>query len=172
MGLCKCPKRKVTNLFCFVHRVNVCEHCIVDGHARVWNSLCGLLLPTSVTTTFQLIVCSQVLSTMAPGQWLWLRLRAVRKVSHWGWSCETRLSRWRNFVAMLFGAWTNCCQYQRIFFLSKTYSTCTVWMSMFFHCHQRQIPPTLNVHSARYLIRKGTNIQCVLSTVDLAQRIC
>ena len=32
MGLCKCPKRKVTNLFCFEHRVNVCEHCIVSTH--------------------------------------------------------------------------------------------------------------------------------------------
>nr|XP_039259511.1 zinc finger protein-like 1 [Styela clava] len=34
MGLCKCPKRKVTNLFCFEHRVNVCEHCLVENHAR------------------------------------------------------------------------------------------------------------------------------------------
>ncbi|TKR86949.1 hypothetical protein L596_011441 [Steinernema carpocapsae] len=32
MGLCKCPKRKVTNLFCFEHRVNVCENCLVDSH--------------------------------------------------------------------------------------------------------------------------------------------
>ena len=32
MGLCKCPKRKVTNLFCFEHRVNVCEDCIVSTH--------------------------------------------------------------------------------------------------------------------------------------------
>uniref|UniRef100_A0A914C0D7 Zinc finger protein-like 1 homolog n=1 Tax=Acrobeloides nanus TaxID=290746 RepID=A0A914C0D7_9BILA len=32
MGLCKCPKRKVTNLFCFEHRVNVCEHCLVASH--------------------------------------------------------------------------------------------------------------------------------------------
>uniref|UniRef100_A0A1I7YRE2 Zinc finger protein-like 1 homolog n=1 Tax=Steinernema glaseri TaxID=37863 RepID=A0A1I7YRE2_9BILA len=32
MGLCKCPKRKVTNLFCFEHRVNVCEDCLVDSH--------------------------------------------------------------------------------------------------------------------------------------------
>ncbi|CAJ0582453.1 unnamed protein product, partial [Mesorhabditis spiculigera] len=32
MGLCKCPKRKVTNLFCFEHRVNVCEYCLVDAH--------------------------------------------------------------------------------------------------------------------------------------------
>jgi len=34
MGLCKCPKRKVTNLFCFEHRVNVCEHCIVKKHPK------------------------------------------------------------------------------------------------------------------------------------------
>ncbi|MBN3304714.1 ZFPL1 protein, partial [Amia calva] len=34
MGLCKCPKRKVTNLFCFEHRVNVCEHCLVSNHAK------------------------------------------------------------------------------------------------------------------------------------------
>ncbi|CAI4222941.1 unnamed protein product [Auanema sp. JU1783] len=32
MGLCKCPKKKVTNLFCFEHRVNVCEHCLVENH--------------------------------------------------------------------------------------------------------------------------------------------
>ncbi|NP_001171776.1 zinc finger protein-like 1 [Saccoglossus kowalevskii] len=34
MGLCKCPKRKVTNLFCFEHRVNVCEHCLVANHNK------------------------------------------------------------------------------------------------------------------------------------------
>jgi len=33
MGLCKCPKRKVTNQFCFEHRVNVCEWCMVSSHA-------------------------------------------------------------------------------------------------------------------------------------------
>jgi len=33
MGLCKCPKRKVTNQFCFEHRVNVCEHCMVSSHS-------------------------------------------------------------------------------------------------------------------------------------------
>lgn len=32
MGLCKCPKRKVTNLFCFEHRVNVCESCLLANH--------------------------------------------------------------------------------------------------------------------------------------------
>ena len=35
MGLCKCPKKKVTNLFCFEHRVNVCENCLVANHQRV-----------------------------------------------------------------------------------------------------------------------------------------
>ncbi|XP_074644056.1 zinc finger protein-like 1 isoform X2 [Tubulanus polymorphus] len=34
MGLCKCPKKKVTNLFCFQHRVNVCEHCLVANHSQ------------------------------------------------------------------------------------------------------------------------------------------
>ncbi|XP_046847550.1 zinc finger protein-like 1 homolog isoform X2 [Xenia sp. Carnegie-2017] len=34
MGLCKCPKKKVTNLFCFEHRVNVCEYCLVTDHTR------------------------------------------------------------------------------------------------------------------------------------------
>lgn len=42
MGLCKCPKRRVTNLFCFVHRVNVCEDCMVNSHATVSN-LCSKL---------------------------------------------------------------------------------------------------------------------------------
>jgi len=35
MGLCKCQKRKVTNLFCFEHDVNVCEDCLVADHERV-----------------------------------------------------------------------------------------------------------------------------------------
>lgn len=36
MGLCKCQKRKVTNLFCFEHDVNVCEYCLVADHERVY----------------------------------------------------------------------------------------------------------------------------------------
>ncbi|KAJ3233160.1 Zinc finger protein-like 1 [Chytriomyces hyalinus] len=32
MGLCKC--RNVTNLFCFEHRKNVCEKCIVTDHVK------------------------------------------------------------------------------------------------------------------------------------------
>ncbi|KAG7297860.1 hypothetical protein JYU34_018612 [Plutella xylostella] len=34
MGLCKCPKRRVTNQFCFEHRVNVCEYCMVTSHPK------------------------------------------------------------------------------------------------------------------------------------------
>lgn len=34
MGLCKCPKRKVTNQFCYEHRVNVCEYCVVQNHPK------------------------------------------------------------------------------------------------------------------------------------------
>lgn len=34
MGLCKCPKKRVTNQFCFEHRVNVCEHCMVKNHPK------------------------------------------------------------------------------------------------------------------------------------------
>jgi len=34
MGLCKCPKKKVTNQFCFEHRVNVCENCMVTSHPK------------------------------------------------------------------------------------------------------------------------------------------
>ncbi|XP_050709844.1 zinc finger protein-like 1 [Eriocheir sinensis] len=34
MGLCKCPKKKVTNQFCFEHATNVCENCMVTGHPR------------------------------------------------------------------------------------------------------------------------------------------
>ncbi|XP_022711290.1 zinc finger protein-like 1 homolog [Varroa jacobsoni] len=32
MGLCRCPKRKVTTQFCYEHRVNVCESCMVENH--------------------------------------------------------------------------------------------------------------------------------------------
>lgn len=34
MGLCKCPKRQVTTQFCFEHRVNVCENCMVVNHQK------------------------------------------------------------------------------------------------------------------------------------------
>nr|CAG4645713.1 EOG090X0ASS [Lynceus sp. MCZ IZ 141354] len=35
MGLCKCPRKKVTNQFCYEHRINVCEYCMVkDIHRK------------------------------------------------------------------------------------------------------------------------------------------
>jgi hypothetical protein len=34
MGLCKCPQRKVSTLFCFKHHVNVCESCLVTEHSQ------------------------------------------------------------------------------------------------------------------------------------------
>lgn len=34
MGLCKCPQRKVSTLFCFKHHVNVCESCLVLEHPQ------------------------------------------------------------------------------------------------------------------------------------------
>ncbi|KAL5970970.1 Zinc finger protein-like 1 [Taenia solium] len=34
MGLCKCKRKKVTTLFCFEHRVNVCEFCLVANHPK------------------------------------------------------------------------------------------------------------------------------------------
>ena len=37
MGLCKC--RTVTTLFCFQHRINVCEQCMVRDHSKVWQIL-------------------------------------------------------------------------------------------------------------------------------------
>jgi hypothetical protein len=34
MGLCRCPQRKVSTLFCFQHHVNVCELCLVNEHSQ------------------------------------------------------------------------------------------------------------------------------------------
>ncbi|RWS24878.1 zinc finger protein-like 1 [Leptotrombidium deliense] len=34
MGLCKCPKKKVTQQFCFEHKVNVCEFCMISDHPK------------------------------------------------------------------------------------------------------------------------------------------
>ena len=34
MGLCRCPQRKVSTLFCFKHHVNVCESCLVSEHPQ------------------------------------------------------------------------------------------------------------------------------------------
>ncbi|GAV00711.1 hypothetical protein RvY_11520 [Ramazzottius varieornatus] len=34
MGLCKCARKRMTNLFCFEHHVNVCEDCLVRDHSK------------------------------------------------------------------------------------------------------------------------------------------
>lgn len=34
MGVCKCKQRNVTNQFCYVCRMNVCESCMVKDHQR------------------------------------------------------------------------------------------------------------------------------------------
>ncbi|KRZ12787.1 Zinc finger protein-like 1 -like protein [Trichinella zimbabwensis] len=34
MGLCRCKRKKVTQMFCFEHRVNVCEFCLVEDHSK------------------------------------------------------------------------------------------------------------------------------------------
>jgi len=35
MGVCKCKQRNVTNQFCYVCRMNVCESCMIKDHQRV-----------------------------------------------------------------------------------------------------------------------------------------
>ncbi|KAI6199941.1 NADH-ubiquinone oxidoreductase 75 kDa subunit, mitochondrial [Aphelenchoides besseyi] len=62
MGLCKCPKRRATNLFCFDHRCNVCEHCLVSDHEAcvVQTYLCWL---SDSDYTSTCILCSEALST-------------------------------------------------------------------------------------------------------------
>lgn len=47
MGLCKCPRRQVTPLFCYEHRLNVCPHCLVERHPQVRWSLSENLLTTA-----------------------------------------------------------------------------------------------------------------------------
>lgn len=67
MGLCKCPKRRVTNQFCFEHRVCVCENCMVTNHPIVSFSPCcaGRLLKILIINVliFQCVVQSYL-------QWL------------------------------------------------------------------------------------------------------
>lgn len=55
MGLCKCPKRKVTNLFCFEHRVNVCEHCLVSNHNKVGECYCSQIVWSCLYTVIRVL---------------------------------------------------------------------------------------------------------------------
>ena len=65
MGLCKCAKRKVTNLFCFEHDVNVCEDCLVSEHERVCSIGLRLKLILNKIQFLILKVYSPVLCAMA-----------------------------------------------------------------------------------------------------------
>lgn len=67
MGLCKCPKKKVTNLFCFEHRVNVCEHCLVANHNKcIVQSYLQWLQDSDYSPNCSL--CSNVLADEAYGE--------------------------------------------------------------------------------------------------------
>jgi hypothetical protein len=66
MGLCKCPKRRVTNQFCFEHRVNVCEHCMVQKHPKViifTSNFCQIYMYIKKNSCLQCVVQSYL-------QWL------------------------------------------------------------------------------------------------------
>jgi hypothetical protein len=67
MGLCKCPKRRVTNQFCFEHRVNVCEFCIVQNHPKVTGHF---LLTPYCNTVFTRICSSLQCVVQSYLQWL------------------------------------------------------------------------------------------------------
>lgn len=59
MGLCKCPKKVVSNLFCFDHRVTVCESCLVLNHRKVIAKNFTIKFPTNShsSKSFQLFQC-------------------------------------------------------------------------------------------------------------------
>lgn len=81
MGLCKCPKKKVTNLFCFEHRVNVCEHCLVSNHSKcVVQSYLQWLQDSDYDPTCRL--CGKSLAEAACGQCVRLQCYDV-----FHWSC-------------------------------------------------------------------------------------
>lgn len=87
MGLCKCPKKKVTNLFCFEHRVNVCEHCLVANHPRcIVQSYLQWLQDSDYDPTCQL--CRVDLSTEDSGE-------CVRLVCYdvFHWKCLDKYAR-------------------------------------------------------------------------------
>ncbi|KAI1719467.1 zinc finger protein-like 1 like protein [Ditylenchus destructor] len=76
MGLCKCPKRKVTNLFCFEHRVNVCEYCLVANHEScVVQTYLSWLTDSDYDPSC--LLCSDLLPSREP-----IRLKCFH-VFHW-----------------------------------------------------------------------------------------
>ncbi|CAH1793018.1 unnamed protein product [Owenia fusiformis] len=87
MGLCKCPKKKVTSLFCFEHRVNVCEHCLVSNHPKcIVQSYLNWLQDSDYSPVCTL--CKQQLSNEEMGQCVRL---ICYDVLHW--KCIDRYAR-------------------------------------------------------------------------------
>uniref|UniRef100_A0A1B0CCE3 Zinc finger protein-like 1 homolog n=1 Tax=Lutzomyia longipalpis TaxID=7200 RepID=A0A1B0CCE3_LUTLO len=78
MGLCKCPKRLVTNLFCFEHRVNVCENCIVTSHPKVMKSF------SHISGLFSRVSCFSLLSALSSRIYSGSRIKIlIADVFHW-----------------------------------------------------------------------------------------
>ncbi|KAM3717469.1 Zinc finger protein-like [Dirofilaria immitis] len=85
MGLCKCAKKKVTSLFCFEHRVNVCEYCLVENHSKcVVQSYLSWLADSDYDTNCML--CSTPLEAKET-----VRLKCLH-LFHWecldAWACR------------------------------------------------------------------------------------
>uniref|UniRef100_A0A8R1Y0E6 Zinc finger protein-like 1 homolog n=1 Tax=Onchocerca volvulus TaxID=6282 RepID=A0A8R1Y0E6_ONCVO len=85
MGLCKCAKKKVTSLFCFEHRVNVCEYCLVENHCKcVVQSYLSWLADSDYDTNCML--CSTPLESKET-----VRLKCLH-LFHWecldAWACH------------------------------------------------------------------------------------
>ncbi|VDO31759.1 unnamed protein product [Onchocerca flexuosa] len=85
MGLCKCAKKKVTSLFCFEHRVNVCEYCLVENHSKcVVQSYLSWLADSDYDTNCML--CSTPLESKKT-----VRLKCLH-LFHWecldAWACR------------------------------------------------------------------------------------
>jgi hypothetical protein len=99
MGLCKCPQRKVTNLFCYEHRVNVCEHCLMQNHPKVsfrflkqLNYKLWLFLFIIFLNLF-FIVCCRHLSKLDNRLYLFCKLWTMwSRTCFRGWHGQTPLS--------------------------------------------------------------------------------
>lgn len=64
MGVCKCKQRNVTNQFCYVCRMNVCESCMVKDHQRcIIKSYVHWLQDSDFSAT-----CSLCLDTIDTGE--------------------------------------------------------------------------------------------------------
>lgn len=91
MGLCKCPKRKVTNLFCFEHRVNVCEYCLIANHEScVVQTYLSWLTDSDYDPSC--LLCSEPLPSREP-----VRLKCFH-VFHWD-CLNTRFAQLPNTTA-------------------------------------------------------------------------